>query len=949
MWINKNFTGLAIAMAILAACASQTEIEPERIDADAAEKLDAIVGFEKYQLDNGLTVIFHVDRSDPVVAVALTTHVGSAREVPGRTGFAHLFEHLLFLESENLGKGGLDQMSARIGGSGANGSTGRDRTNYFQTVPNDALEKMIWAEADKLGYFIKTVTEAVLAKEKQVVKNEKRQGVDNQPYGHVAYVVDKNLYPEGHPYSWQVIGSLEDLQNATLQDVKDFYNRWYVPNNVTLAIAGDFDAAQARDWVQKYFGDIPRGADTPVMGKWPSDLIETRRVYYEDNFARLPELRLTWPAVYQFHPDSWALDVLAQYLSEGKTAPLHQVVVDEQTLASDVFMGSRTSELAGSMILGARAFPGTNLNELKSAFDLAFRRFEAEGISERDLNRIKISQEVSFFNGIGSVIGKAFQLAQYQIFADDPGFIDQDIKNIGAVTIEDVMRVYNLYIKDRPYVATSFVPLGLAADALEGSTLAQVDEEQIVAGAEAEVDASGEATFERSPSKFDRTVEPPYGEPPIVKVPDIWEAHLANGLGVYGIENRELPLVQFDLSINGGQLLDSQDRTGVANLLAVLLNRGTENRTPAELEVAIQELGASIAINVDSETINASGSTIARNYTATMALLTEMLLQPRWDETEFELAKLSAASELSAELSNPNAIARNEYRRLIFGGDHILALNILGTPETIDSIQLDDLREYYDKHISPGQASLHLVGAISQEEALAALDALATDWAVKLVTIPVYDMPDMPAAAQIYFFDVPGAKQSVLLFGYPAMAETDPDFYPAQVMNYILGGGSFASRLTQQLREGKGYTYNISSSFSGSKLRGPFTVSSGVRSNITTEASRLIFDILDQYGDTYTENDLGVTQNYLLKSKARSFETLAAKTRLLQNISTYDWPYDYIKEQDAIIGAMTVERIQDLAAKYIQPERMIYLVVGDAETQFERLKELGLGSPIKLN
>lgn len=240
---------------------------------------DFSVDFEKFTLDNGLEVIFHEDKSDPVVAVALTFHVGSAREKEGKTGFAHLFEHLLFLESENLGKGGLDKMSSRIGGSGANGSTSRDRTNYFQTVPNDALEKMIWAEADKLGFFINTVTEAVVAKEKQVVKNEKRQGVDNRPYGHVNYVVGKNLYPADHPYNWQVIGSLEDLQNATLADVKEFYNKWYVPNNATLVIAGDFDFEQAKAWVQKYFDEIPRGEEIEPLADRPASLDETKNSF----------------------------------------------------------------------------------------------------------------------------------------------------------------------------------------------------------------------------------------------------------------------------------------------------------------------------------------------------------------------------------------------------------------------------------------------------------------------------------------------------------------------------------------------------------------------------------------------------------------------------------------------------------------------------------------------
>src|SRR5690606_11579692 len=340
-------------------------------------------------LENGLRVIFHVDRSDPVVAVALTTHVGSARETEGRTGFAHLCEHLLFLESENLGPGGLDKLSARIGGSGANGSTSRDRTNYFQTVPNDALEKMIWAEADKLGYFINTVTEPVLAKEKQVVKNEKRQAVDNRPYGHTQYVIDQNLYPEGHPYSWQVIGSLEDLQNATLQDVKDFFNRWYVPNNVVLTIAGDFDTQQAKDWVHKYFDEIKRGQEIKPREKQPASLTQTKRLYYEDNFAKLPELTLTWPSVPLYHEDSYALEVLTQYLAHGKNAPLYQNLVASKELTDNVRMYNYSSELAGQLMLQVRVFDQKDLDSVKYAIEETFKAFDKQGIPEKDLKRIK--------------------------------------------------------------------------------------------------------------------------------------------------------------------------------------------------------------------------------------------------------------------------------------------------------------------------------------------------------------------------------------------------------------------------------------------------------------------------------------------------------------------------------------------------------------------------------
>ena len=428
------------------------------------------INYEKITLDNGLDVIFHVDKSDPVVAVELMAHVGSAREIEGRTGFAHLFEHLLFLESENLGKGGLDKMSARIGGSGANGSTSRDRTNYLQTVPKDALEKMIWAEADKLGWFINTVTEPVLAKEKQVVKNEKRQSIDNRPYGHRQYVIGKNLYPKDHPYNWQVIGSLEDLQNATLDDVKTFFKKWYVPNNSTLVLSGDIDVEQAKKWVHKYFDEIPRGGEIAPIEKRAGVIKETKHLYYEDNFARLPELTLSWPAVEQYHKDAYALDILTEYLSDGKRAPLNKVLVDDLKLTASTTMFNYSSELAGQVQLIVRAFNNTKLDEVKKGIDLAFTDFEKNGIPKKDLDRIKAGQETAFYRSLSSVLGKGTRLASYNTYTNNPGFVTQDIKNTLSVTREDVMNVYNKYIKGKNFIATSFVPRNGKDLALSNST-----------------------------------------------------------------------------------------------------------------------------------------------------------------------------------------------------------------------------------------------------------------------------------------------------------------------------------------------------------------------------------------------------------------------------------------------------------------------------------------------
>jgi zinc protease len=907
------------------------------------------IEYEKFTLPNGLDVIFHIDRSDPVVAVSLTAHVGSAREKAGRTGFAHMFEHLLFLESENLGKGGLDKLTARIGGSGANGSTNRDRTNYLQTVPKDALEKMLWAEADKLGWFINTVTEPVLQKEKQVVKNEKRQSVDNNPYGHTSYVIDKALYPEDHPYNWQVIGSLEDLQNAELEDVKEFFRRWYVPNNVTLTVAGDFDPVQAKKWVEKYFSEIKRGEEITPLPKRPGVVKETVKLYHEDNFARLPELSYSWPTVEQYHPDEAALDVLANYLTRGKRAPFYQVIVEDRKLAPGVNMFNFGSELAGQARLAVRAFADKDLDDVAKAVTEAFAKFEKEGISQKDLDRIKAGQETQFYNSLSSVLGKGVQLTQCNIFAGDPGCIEKDIKEILAVTPADVMRVYEKYIKGKNYVATSFVPKGKIALALEGSTKAEVVEEKIVQGAEDAVDPNVKATYEKTPSSFDRSVEPPYGPAPEVKIPPVWESKLSNGMRVYGIQNSEVPLVQFEIVIDGGLLVEDINKIGVANLMARMMTQGTAKKSPQELEEAIQQLGASINVGASVEDVRISVTTLAKNYDATLALVEEILFEPRWDAKEFELAKQSVISQIRQLDANPNAIAQREYNALIYGKENIRSRNTLGTLESVNSITIDDLKAYYVKNLSPSVSRMHVVGDIDKAKVTSSLAGINKRWAAKKVDIPVYKTPAAPAKAQVYFYDVPGAVQSVLRIGYPALAATDKDYYPAVVTNYILGGGGFASQLTQQLREGKGYTYGINSSFSGSTAPGPFTIGSGVRANVTLESVQLVKSILENYGKNFSDADLSTTQGFLVKSNARAFETAGAKLNLLDNISSYGWKPDYVKQREQIVKSMTVPQIRTLAAKYLDPNKMVWLIVGDAKTQLPRLKELGFGDPILLN
>jgi len=664
----------------------------------------------------------------------------------------------------------------------------------------------------------------------------------------------------------------------------------------------------------------------------------------------LPELTITWPTVPLYHPDSYPLRVLRNLLSEGKNAPLNKLLIEELKLTSRVRMGGYDSELAGQTSVRVRAFQNTDLNEVFDAISKSFTDFEKQGFTERDLNRIKAEQETDFYRGLSSALGKGFQLAQYKIYTGDPGFINQDVKNILAVTQEDVWRVYNQYIKNQHYVATSFVPKSQKFLALSDSTNAAVIEEKIVMGAEESFDASNEAKYTRTPSTFDRSVEPEYDEAPIIiKTPKVWTEQLNNKLNVYSIQNSEVPLVNFSIDIAGGMLFESPDKTGVANLVAQLMNRGTKNKSPQQLEEAIKQLGAQIRISANKQSIRIEGNTLAKNYQGTIELMNEMLLQPRWDDVEFELVKESVISDIKQQQAMPMAVAENQFERLIYGEGHILANNILGTVESVSKINKADLVDYYQNYFTPSLANLHVVGDITEVEIKESLKLLEEKWASKEVALPKIMMPKTPEKAAVYFYDIPNAKQSMIRIGSPALKASDPDYYSAQVMNYRLGGGGFASQLTQQLRESKGYTYGIRSSFAGSDLVGQFSIGSGVRANVTFESVELIKDIMTDYQASFNEKDLDVTKGYYSKSNARLFETPNAKLNILSDMSQYSLPANYMQQRAETLNQLSLKDVKSLAGKYIRPEKMIYLVVGDAKTQMARLKNLGLGEPVLLN
>jgi zinc protease len=901
------------------------------------------IPYEQYQLANGLDVILHVDTSDPIATVYVCYHVGSNREKKGKTGFAHLFEHIMFQESQHIPQ---DQFFKKIQGAGGtlNGSTSNDRTNYFETVPKNALEMALWMEADRMGFLLSKLTQGAFENQQNVVQNEKRQG-DNRPYAQDEYVLGKLMYPENHPYNWDVIGEMEDLGNAALQDVIDFYKEFYGPNNATLVVAGDIDVEQTKDWIEKYYGEIAAYNQAKAMPKMRVTLSVSKRAYIEDKLANAPDLTIAFPTVEKYSQDAYALKYLGQLLSEGKKSPLYKVIVEEKKLAPAVSAFSGSIELAGTFAVNVRAFPGKNLGEAEAAIREGFARFEKEGFGEKDLERLKNGVEVGFYYSIASVLGKAMRLAEYNEYAGSADFMNTDLNNSLQVSKEDVWRVYNQYIKGKNSVLLSIVPQGKADLAAPDSALYPLQEEAIDKQGVKKTDAR-QTKVDLIPTKFDRSKEPVKGPDPLVNPPPIWSAKTVNGIRIYGVKHSELPLIQFAVILKGGMLLDNTDKIGTAFLTAKMLNEGTKTKTSVELREAAQDLGANISVSAGPESITLMGTCLAGKLRETIALAREILYEPRWDEKEFPLLKSQTGENLKRMEAMPAAIASNVFSKLLYGKDCILASIAMGSVKSIESISMDDLKNYYEKNFSPSVARIMVVGDITREKALESFN-IFKDWPAKKVKIPEIIIA---AAAKpgVYFVDVPKAQQSQFRVGHPAAAYNDPDYYKTVVMNHRLGG-DFNGILNMILREEKGFTYGARSGFSAFSYPGYFAAATSVQTNATFETAQIIHAEMAKYREGISANDLAMVKSTLLKGNALKFETLNSLSQMLTPVVIYDLPFTFIKDNEAIVQKMTREEHKQLAQKYLQPEKMIYLIVGDKATQFDKLQELGLGAPVLLD
>ena len=783
--------------------------QPKLIEEIKGKPGEIIIPFQKYVLSNGLTVILTEDHSDPIVHVDVSYHVGSAREEIGKSGFAHFFEHMMFEGSDHV-KSGEHFKTVNGAGGSMNGTTDADKTHYFETVPANELEKMLWLEADRMGFLMDAVTQEKFEIQRATVKNERGQNYDNRPYGLASEAMSKALYPYGHPYSWLTIGYIRDLDRVGVDDLKRFFLRWYGPNNATLTIGGDFDVKQALAWVEKYFGSIPAGPEVTKTVLPAPVLSGDRYVSYTDNYARLPLLYIGYPGVKLYDKDAAALDALSMIIGQGKASLLYQAFIKTRQ-AGQVQMASYNEELAGTISIQVVVYPGMSLPAVKAKVDSILQAFEQRGVTEDDLARFKGDAESGFVRSLGSVAGKVNELSQAQLFAGDPNRIGKDLEDIRKVTKADVMRVYQQYVKGRPAVVLSVLPKG-------GTMAPAAPDNYAVDSTHYTAPNYGYAglVYHKAKDNFDRNVMPKSGPAVAVKVPEFWTAQRSNGLKLIGTNTKEIPAVSINVAIEGGGLWASLDSTkaGLAGVVAQMMNDATEHYTAEAMSDALEKLGSGIQVTASSTQMVVGVFSLTRNLDVTLELMKERLFHPTFKQEALDRIKQQMQQAFQQRKTQAAALASGVFGSLLYQPGNPRAIGLGGTEKTIAAITLADVQNFYDHYIASNLASVQVVGDVSEETILSKLGFL-DGWATKAITVPAADSTGRRFDGKtIYLVDVPHAAQSEIRIGYALGVNYEATglSYRLGLTNYTLGGG-FNSRLNLDLREVKGWTYGASSSF----------------------------------------------------------------------------------------------------------------------------------------
>ncbi|HZO17531.1 MAG TPA: pitrilysin family protein [Gemmatimonadaceae bacterium] len=870
------------------------------------------IKYEKFILPNGLTVLVHEDRKAPIVAVNVWYHVGSKNEKIGRTGFAHLFEHLMFNGSEHFNDDYFKPLE-KVGATDLNGTTNFDRTNYFQNVPTSALDLVLFMESDRMGHLLGAIDQARLDEQRGVVQNEKRQG-ENQPYGKAFAFMAENTYPRGHPYSWSVIGSMEDLTAASLEDVREWFRTYYGPNNAVLVIAGDIDAATARQKVEKYFGAIPPGPPIAKQEKWIAKMTGARRGIMQD---RVPQARITkvWNVPEWGTADADHLTLVANILASGKSSRLYKRLVYDDRTATDVQAFLSAREIGSQFMIQARPHPGGDLVAVERALDEELARFIREGPTPAELQRAKTQYRANFVRGaerIGGFGGKSDILATNMVYAGNPDHYRITLSRIASATAAQLRAAAQTWLSDGVY-------------ALEVHPFPQLQ-------------ASG--------APVDRSKLPEAGPSPESEFPTIATATLSNGLKVYLAERRGVPLVNFNLMVDAGFAADHRGVLGTASLAMNMLDEGTKTRNALQISDDLQRFGAQLGTGSDVDVSTVFLSTLRESMDSSLAIFADVILNPSFPQADFDRLQKLQLAQIQREKVTPQQMALRVFPVLLYGSGHAYGIPLTGsgTEESVSKLRRNDLIEFHRTWFKPNNASIIVVGATTLAEITPRLERLFGAWRPGEVPKKNIGQVAHQPRSTVYVIDRPGSEQSIIFAGHVAPPKRNPREIALTAMNEILGG-SFTSRVNMNLRENKHWSYGAFSILFDARGQRPFIVLAPVQTDKTKESLAEVASELRGLASNRpaTAEELSKVQANLTLSLPGRWETNNAVGNSIEEIVRFDLPHDYYRTFASNVRALKLADLTSVATETIQPDKLIWVVVGDRAKIEAGIRELNLG------
>ena len=886
------------------------------------KKIAPKVEYEKYTLPNGLQVILHIDRKLPIVHINHWFHVGSKVEQPGRTGFAHLFEHLMF-EGSKHAPGGYFKYIEQAGGNlregGVNGTTSYDRTNYFSTVPSGNLKHVLWLESDRIATLPDALTSENFENQREVVRNERRQTMENQPYGRWLSLINEHLYPAGHPYVWPIIGSHEDLEAATIEEVTDFFKMYYTPNNLSLVVAGDFDIDHARAEIERFYGELPAGPLLDRRTRWIPDLSEEKIVEVAD---RVPQARahLIWPAPARFENDESKLDIAAVVLGDGLSSRLKKKLVYERQMCTDVYTFNIANEITGMFAVVATIRPNSSLTEVETLIKDEIEQLAANGPSQDEMERTKTTWEYQYVSGlerIGGFGGKADRLNESNTYTGDPGFFHVEYDRFEHITTEDVQKAAEHWLTTRQGLMLRYYPE--APQSVQTPTL-------------------------------DRSQIPALGADTVFQPPVVQSGTLDNGLEVMVVERHDLPKVAVSFDLKAGSIQTLGNKAGTAQMMMLAIDKGTQDLNTMDIAEGLSRLGTTLQGSIFLESATLSMDVLSQHLPAAMSLFSDIVRNPLFPEDEIERERNRHLDGLAQRESYPQMLATRICPRLIFGTQHPYGLSSQGYTSTIPNISRADVVQYYDEYWKPADASLTLVGQITLEEAMQQCRDHFGSWTGGPPSERLEPISEHPKANILYLVDRPESPQTIVCQFFTAPKRTTPDYYALRLIDTIWGGG-FQSRLNQNLREEKGYTYGISSAMILYSTSGYWKVQTAIQADKTGEVVReLIAELQGLAGERpITETELTEAKTNRIRGYAQQFETLRRITSIIGGLWSANLPLSEIQDTVSNIAGTTLEEVHAAARRHLKPEQAAFLLVGDRSQIEPQLAEHGLSPAVILD